>query len=140
MSEVKTTHKQCNIKQSISWTLTHRIKLFVHFFNYVLFLKCRSHANKIRKGPRFLFLWRSYKILLHLPEITRFVEENNEVFSSYDKTVFESKTFLPVKVLCLPKSMRNRVNAMNFNKKVVTEAIYVKGVVFQNRHCLSFCT
>ena len=34
--------------------------------------------------------------------------------------------------------MRNRATAMNFNKKVVTKAIYVKGVVFQYRHCLGF--
>ena len=34
--------------------------------------------------------------------------------------------------------MRNRATAMNFNKKVVTKAIYVKGVVFQYRYCLGF--
>lgn len=49
-----------------------------------------------------------------------------------------SQNIRPVKSLCPTESMRNRANAMNFNKKVVTKVICVKGVVFQNRHCLTF--
>ena len=63
--------------------------------------------------------------------------EDNEAFASYDNKGFESK-HSPVKTLCPSESMRNRANAMNFNKKVVTKVICVKGVVFQNRHCLTF--
>ena len=125
--------EQCNVKPSISSTFRLKIKQFVHLFNY----ECQNHAYKIWKRAEILFLWRSYKILLHFREITRFVRQNNEAFESDDNKGFESK-HSPVKILCLPESMRNRANAMNFNKKVVTEVICVKCVVFQKRHCLTF--
>ena len=59
----------------------------MHLFNY----ECQNHAYKIRKRAEILFLWRSYKILLHLREITCFVLENNEAFASDDNKGSESK-------------------------------------------------
>ena len=105
----------------------------MNLFNY----ECQKHADKIRKEPRFCFYG----------DRTRYYCIGGKLLALWWKTMkhlhlmitkIPSQNISPVKTLCLPESMGNRGNAMNFNKKVVTEVICVKGAVFQNSHCLPF--